>query len=91
MAGYKSQRESGQWSECFWSERSADRVILDYPGLDPEPWVLVWGTWNGVLASTGDTIRTAVHIANRMSAEGLIRYHYVNIDRAPITSALAKK
>lgn len=90
MEGYKAQRESGVWSEFFWSGRYADRVILDYPDLDPEPWVFVWGTWNGVLAETGDTVSAAVHIANRMSQDGLIKYHYVNIDRAPIVTALSK-
>ena len=90
MKGYKAQRESGVWSEFFWSGRYADRVILDYPDLDPEPWVFVWGTWNGVLAETGDTVSAAVHIANRMSQDGLIKYHYVNIDRAPIITALSK-
>ena len=88
IEGYKAQRESGVWSEFFWTGRAADRVILDYPGLDPEPWVFVWGTWNGVLAESGDTIRSAVHISNRMSEDGLIKYHYVNIDRAPIVGAL---
>ncbi len=90
LEGYKAQRESGVWSEFFWTGRYADRVILDYPDLDPEPWVFVWGNWNGVLAESGDTITAAVHIANRMSHDGLIRYHYVNIDRAPIVTALAK-
>ena len=91
IEGYKAQRETGAWSEFFWNGRSADRFILDYPGLDPEAWVFVWGNWNGVLAASGDTITTAVHIANRMSAEGLIRYHYVNIDSTPIITALSKE
>ncbi len=90
IEGYKAQRESGVWSEFFWSGRYANRVILDYPDLDPEPWVFVWGTWNGVLAETGDTVSAAVHIANRMFQDGLIKYHYVNIDRAPIVTALSK-
>ena len=87
---YKAQRENGPWSECFWTGINADRVILNYPGLDPEAWVFVWCDWNGVLAESGDTISTAVHIANRMSSEGLIKYHYVNIDKAPIVTALSK-
>ena len=37
-----------------------------------------------------DTVSAAVHIANRMSQDGLIKYHYVNIDRAPIVTALSK-
>ena len=90
MEGYKAQRESGVWSEFFWTDRYADRVILHYPDVEPEPWVFVWGTWNGVLAETGDTVSAAVHIANRMSQDGLIKYHYVNIDRAPIVTALSK-
>tara|TARA_B100000427_G_scaffold76043_1_gene62008 strand:- start:200 stop:781 length:582 start_codon:yes stop_codon:yes gene_type:complete len=91
IENYKVQRKNGVWSEFFWTGRNADRVILDYPGLDPEAWVFVWANWNGVLAESGDTITSAVHIANRMSSEGLIRYHYVNIDRAPIVTALSKK
>ncbi len=87
---YKAQRENGPWSEFFWTRINSDRVILDYPGFDPEAWVFVWCDWNGVLAETGDTISAAVHIANRMSPDGLIRYHYVNIDKAPIVTALAK-
>ena len=87
---YQAQRESGTWSEFFWTNRNADRVILDYPGLDPEAWVFVWCYWNGVLAESGDTVTAAVHISNRMSSDGLIRYHYVNIDKAPIVTALAK-
>ena len=90
IASYKTQRESGQWSEFFWTNRNADRVILDYPGLDPEAWVFVWCNWNGVLAESGDTVTAAVHISNRMSSDGLIRYHYVNIDKAPIVTALSK-
>lgn len=90
IEGYKDQRQNGTWSEFFWTGRNADRVILDYTGLDPAPWVFVWGDWNGVLAESGDTVTTAVHIANRMSQDGLIRYHYVNIDRAPIVEALNK-
>ena len=90
IATYKALRENGPWSECFWTGINADRVILDYPDLDPEAWVFVWCDWNGVLAETGDTISAAVHIANRMSPEGLIRDHYVNIDKAPIVTALTK-
>lgn len=90
IEGYIDQRESGVWSEFFWTNRVGDRVVLDYPGLDPEAWVFIWGTWNGVLAESGDTISSAIHIANRMSREGLIKYHYVNIDRAPIVTALAQ-
>jgi hypothetical protein len=91
IEAYKAQRESGAWIEFFWTGRYADRMILDYPDLDPEAWVFVWGNWNGILAESGDTVTAAVHIANRMSAEGLIRYHYVNIDRAPIVTALSKE
>lgn len=90
IESYKEQRASGTWAEFFWTNRNADRVILDYPGLDPEPWVFVWCDWNGVLAESGDTVTCAVHIANRMSHEGLIKYHYVNIDRGPIVKALSK-
>ena len=74
----------------FWTGRYAHRVILDYLDIEPEQWVFVWGTWNGVLAETGDTVSDAVHIANRMSQDRLIKYHYVNIDRAPIVTALSK-
>lgn len=91
IEGYKAQRESGAWSDFFWTDRYADRMILDYPDLDPEAWVFVWGNWNGILAESGDTVTAAVHIANRMSSEGQIRYHYVNIDRAPIVTALSKE
>ena len=87
---YKAQRENGPWLKFFWTGINADRVILDYPGFDPEAWVFVWCDWNGILAETGDTISAAVHIANRMSPDGLIRYHYVNMDKAPIVTALAK-
>ena len=90
IENYKAQRESGTWSEFFWTGINADRVILDYPGLDPEAWVFVWCDWNGVLAESGDTITSAVQITNRMSTDGLIRYHYVNIDRAPIVTATSK-
>lgn len=90
IASYKEQRASGTWKEFFWTNRNADRVILDYPGLGPQPWVFVWCDWNGVLESTGDTVTCAVHIANRMSQDGLIRYHYVNIDRGPIVKALSR-
>ena len=34
-----------------------------------------------MLAESGDTITCAVHLANRMSQDGLINYYYVNIDR----------
>ena len=40
IVGYKDQRQNGTWSEFFWTGRNADRVILDYTGLDPAPWVL---------------------------------------------------
>jgi hypothetical protein len=89
IESYKAQRASGTWSEFFWTNRNADRVILDYPGLDPEPWVFVWCDWSGVLAESGDTITCAVHIANRMTQDGLINYHYVNIDRGPIVKVLS--
>ena len=40
-----------------------------------------------MLAETGDTVSAAVHIKARMSQDGLIKYHYVNIDRALIVTA----
>ena len=90
IESYKKQRASGIWKAFFWTNRNADRVMLDYPGLGPEPWVFVWCDWNGVLEATGDTVTCAVHIANRISQDGLIKYHYVNIDTGPIVKALSK-